>query len=151
MSFEEFQPEESPVTLKDLSLLCDEYAKLKTVKSEAEDAVAVISGRIKEIESKILTIMKDSGIPNFKTATATVSVKTNKSIAQPSSMEEKMQFFDYLKEQGIFNEMVKVDSRTLSSWASKEIEAKEKDGIFGWTPPGLKPAKEYQSLSFRKK
>ena len=95
--------------------------------------------------------MKENTLPNFKGEFGTVSIKNTKSITQPDGMEAKLQLFSYLREQGIFEEMVSVNSRTLSSWANKEIEAKEKEGIFGWVAPGLKPPETFASLAVRKK
>jgi hypothetical protein len=146
-----FAEETNEVTLSSLNQLCADYKQAcETEDAKKEELKQYVDEREK-IESKILTILKEQNLPNFKTAIGTFSVRNNKSVAQPENIEEKRKLFDYLREQGIFEEMVNVNSRTLNSWAAKEVEAKEKAGVFGWAPPGLKTPTLYQSLSFRKK
>jgi ABC-type uncharacterized transport system ATPase subunit len=142
-------PEE--ITLKGLTELCEKLIMARETKDVINDELKKIAEQIDELEMKILNIMKENALPNFKGAFGTISIKNNKSVAQPEDMQAKIQLFDYLRSQGIFEEMVSVNSRTLSSWANKEIEAREKQGVFGWVPPGLKTPNEYQSLSVRKK
>lgn len=139
------------VTLKGLTELCEKLIMAREAKDVINEELKKIAEQIDELEMKILNIMKENALPNFKGAFGTISIKNNKTVAQPEDMSAKIKLFDYLKSQGIFEEMVAVNSRTLSSWANKEIEAREKQGVFGWVPPGLKAPNEYQSLSVRKK
>lgn len=122
---------------------------------ESKDTIAAelkgLQEVIDDIEIKILNILKENALPSFKSEFGTISIKNNKSITQPEDLAAKRALFGYLQEQGIFEEMVSVNSRTLNSWANKEIEAKESNGVFGWVPPGLKPPSEYQTLALRKK
>jgi hypothetical protein len=148
---EAFAEEASEVTLSSLNKLCADYKQACDEEAIKEEELKKYTEAKKSIEYKILTILKEQNLPNFKTAMGTFSVKNNKSVAQPENIEEKRKLFDYLREQGIFEEMVNVNSRTLNSWAAKEVEAKEKEGVFGWAPPGLKVPTLHQSLSYRKK
>ena len=141
----------SETTISGLKLLCEDLIKARDKKDAINAELKVAQEAIDELEHKILTVMKENALPNFKGEFGTVSIKNTKSITQPDGMEAKLQLFSYLREQGIFEEMVSVNSRTLSSWANKEIEAKEKEGIFGWVPPGLKPPETFASLAVRKK
>lgn len=139
------------ITLKGLTELCEKLIMARESKDVINEELKKVQEQIDELEMKILTIMKENTLPNFKGAFGTISIKNTKSISQPESLEEKLKLFNYLREQNIFEEMVNVNSRTLSSWANKEIESREKQGVFGWVPPGLKPPTEYQSLSVRRK
>ena len=47
-------------------------------------------------------------------------------------------------------ELVSVNSRTLTSWVSKEIEAQESVGEYGFEVPGLKGVEVFKTLSLRK-
>ena len=140
-------PETNELTLKQLTEICQAYADKRAERDELESKVKELSKEAEEIEAKILAYLTEYGMPNFKGAFGTVSVRNTKTISQPETMEEKLKLFDYLREQNLFDSMVSVNSRTLSSWASKEIEAKEKDGVYGWVPPGLKPAQNFQKIT----
>ncbi len=141
----------SETTIAGLRTLCESLIAARESKDELNKELKAVQEAIDELEVKILNVMKENALPNFKGEFGTVSIKNTKSITQPGSLEDKRQLFNYLRSQGIFEEMVSVNSRTLSSWANKEIEEKEKRGIFGWVPPGLKPPETYSSLSVRKK
>jgi hypothetical protein len=139
------------VTISALNNLCNELMTVRSKIDEIKKIEKEISAEENRLEQKILNHLKEEGMPNFKGEFGSVSVTCRRSVLQPEDMEQKMIFFDYLKQQDLLWEMVKVDSRTLSSWATKEIEAKESQGILGWTPPGLKPPTEILTLSVRKK
>ena len=141
----------APTTIADLTKLCEDLIIQRDIKKDFEDQIDNISEKIKTLESKILLIMQEHKMPKFPCEFGTFSLVTKKSVTQPENLDEKLKLFSYLRDQGCFEEMVSVNSRTLSSWASREIEAKEKEGIFGWAPPGLKPASEHKTLSVRKK
>lgn len=143
--------ETSGITISGLTALCDELMVVRAKLDEIKKVEKEISAEETRLEKLILNHLKDEGLPNFKGDFGSVSVVPRRSVTQPEDMEHKMMFFNYLKEQDLLWEMVKVDSRTLSSWATKEIEAKEKNGILGWVPPGLKPPTEILTLSVRKK
>ena len=147
----DWEQETNETSIKGLKALHEKLILIRESKEALETELAELEVDKKVIEANILTIMKEENLPSFKSEHGTLSIKNNKSVAQPETLEDKLAFFDYLKEQGIFHEMVSVNSRTLSSWAGKEIEAKEQKGVFGWVPPGLKAVNEYQSLSVRKK
>jgi hypothetical protein len=151
MTTEAWETPVADTTIAGLRTLCESLILARESKDVIAQELKTVQEAIDELETKILSIMKENAMPNFKGEFGTISIKNTKSITQPGSLEEKLQLFQYLQGQGIFNEMVNVNSRTLSSWVNKEIEAKEKEGIFGWVPPGLKPPETYASLSVRKK
>lgn len=145
---------ETPVeetTIQGLKALCEQLIKAREEKEEAAKAAKAVQEKVDELEMKILNIMKENALPNFKGEFGTISIRNVKSVSQPESLEEKLKLFEYLKSKNIFEEMVSVNSRTLNSWANQEIEEREKAGVFGWVPPGLKAPETYSALSVRKK
>lgn len=137
------------MTLEELNNLCARLRVLRDDKNELEDRVKDLNTDIADVQARILEAMIEHEIPSIKGPFGTISVKYQKTFRQPETMEDKLKLFEYLKEEGIFNDMVKVDSRTLSSWASEEVEARERDGIVGWVPPGLQPPSEFPKISLR--
>jgi hypothetical protein len=138
-------------TMQDMTELCSKFAQLRDQKSDLEDQASEIGKQIAEIQQQIIEKFVEYGIPRFEGPFGTLSVVSGATYKQPETTEEKLKLFDYLKAQGLYEEMVKVDSRTLSSWATKEVEAKERDGILGFIPPGLTQPHEFMKLSLRKK
>ena len=139
------------MTLEELNNLCARLRLLRDDKNELEDRVKDLNTDIADVQARILEAMIEHEIPSVKGSFGTVSVQYQKTFRQPATIEDKLKLFDYLREEGIFNDMVKVDSRTLSSWASKEVEAKERDGVIGWVPPGLEAPSGFPKISLRTK
>jgi hypothetical protein len=140
----------SDLSVRELQDLCQKFADLRDAKAELEDRVSELSKEIADTQALILEKFVEHEIPSLKGAWGTLSVNTVRTFKQPETIDEKLKLFEYLKEQDLYETMVKVDSRTLSSWASKEVEAKERDGILGFIPPGLSQPYETQKLSLRK-
>jgi len=140
----------SDVTLSALNDLIEKLRKMRDEKDQLASQVTQMEEGIKAVEMKLIDYLKDAGMTSFKGASGQVIINKRKNISQPSTPEDKQALFDYLKSQGIFEQMVSVNARTLSSWAVKEIEAKKDEGVYGWTPPGLKEPTEYDYISLRK-
>ena len=131
--------------------MCKQLVQLTAEKEEIDRILSEKSAEVESLKYKILEYMKESGTQSIKNDFGTFSAKIQRNVSTPKTPEEKKLLFDYFLDQGIFWEYVSVHSAKLSSWAKAEIEAKEAQGILGWVPPGLQPAKEVFTLSVRKK
>lgn len=143
---EGFESEAANVDLSKLSELCNRLVDADKEISELEARIKKIKDSVAEDNEKLLTYMTESGLERLDGKHGHVEVDELISVRQPATHEEKIQFFKYLEDQGLFYNMVSVNSRTLSSWAKKEIKAMEdKTGQQGWTPPGLQaPYREFK-------
>lgn len=141
----------SEITVAKLQDLCQRFKVYKDEKKALEDKASEMSAEIQKLETKILEYLKENGMDSFRGDFGLISLKINRSVRQPETHEDKIALFNYLRDKNVFEEMVTVNSRTLSSWAISEIEAKEREGCYGWAPPGLKQPSEHMSLSLRKK
>jgi hypothetical protein len=141
----------SDFSMSDMNALCETYAILKQEKSDLEDKASEIGKKINDLQAQIIEKFIEFEIPRFEGPFGMLSVVTTQTYKQPETLNDKLKLFEYLKEQGLYEDMVKVDSRTLSSWASKEVEAKEREGVLGFVPPGLTQPTEIMKLSLRKK
>lgn len=138
-------------SLQKLTGLCEEIVEHRKRKDEKEEELKSINDDIRRCESKIIEYFKEYGLPSIKTEVGNFTLTKRRNVAQPASPEAREAFFEYLREKGIFEDMVSVNSRTLTSWAIKEIEEQEEQGNIGWVPPGLEAPSEYETLSIRKK
>lgn len=132
--------------LKKFADLCNNIVNTEKKIDELEKKVKKLQESIKEDEEKLLSYMTESGLKRLDGEHGHVEVDEIVSIRVPATQEEKIQFFKYLEDQGLFYGMVSVNSRTLNSWAKKEIKAmEEKTGQTGWVPPGLQaPYREFK-------
>lgn len=146
--FEQEAP--SDVTLKELNTICGLYKEKRAEKKAADEVVKSISAEISKLEAKILGYLDEYGMKNFSGSFGQVIRQKRYSVKQPRTPEAKEAFFDYLRGQGIFEDMVSVNSRTLQSWVRQEIEAKKEEGLRDFVPPGLEPPDIVETISLRK-
>jgi len=144
------------MNMNEVNELCAKYAELEAESERLAEQQKELNDRIGKLGAKILQYVETYGQAPKKgankmvpTSVGVFSFRETKSVNQPATIEEKLKLFDYLKEQGLFENMVSVNAKTLSSWAFKEIEAKESEGKFGWLPPGLSKINTFKSLTFK--
>ena len=138
-------------TLKALTQLCEKVQELRAAKDGLEEQVSNLNKDIKSAEEKIIQYFKEYGLPSLKLENATFSIQKRRSFSQPATPEAKEAFYNYLKSKDLFESMISVNSRTLTSWASREVEEMEKSGKQGWVPPGLTAPSEFETISIRKR
>lgn len=141
----------SDITLKELAGLCIKMRDLRTDKKVLDDQIKEINSELKKVETKILENLDEYGMKNFSGDWGTVSRTRRYSVKQPGTPAEKGKFFDYLRDQGVFEDLVSVNSRTLCSFVKQEIESKKEDGIDDFVPPGLNSPEIIETITLRKK
>lgn len=135
---------------KMLASLAHKLVEIREEKEFAQGEIKKLAEQEAKAEARLIDFMKDNCLETVKGDFGTVSLVFKKSIKMPENLHEKLKLFDYLKEVGIFEELVSVNSRSLNSWASKEIEEKESQGLLGWVPPGLKAPSEFADIRLTK-
>lgn len=144
--------DEQTTDLKAFSALCNRILEAEKEIADLESQAEKIKRDIEEDRDKLLLMMTESNLARLDGEHGHVVVDEIISVRQPETTEDKLKFFDYLKAQDLFYNMVNVNSRTLSSWAKKEIKAMEEKGSVGWVPPGLQsPYREFKLKTKLKK
>jgi hypothetical protein len=138
------------VTIKQLTELCEKYKEKKAEKKCLEDQVKEINKDLSSIQTKILAYLDEYGMKSFNGDFGSVSRRKNYSVKQPASPEAREAFFGYLKDQGVFDQMISVNSRTLASYVKQEIEAAKEAGKLDFVPPGIDKPEIVETISMRK-
>jgi hypothetical protein len=103
-----------------------------------------------ELESKILNTLEANKLDNFRTPRGLVSVTHRFSVKTPKTPEARQEFFNYLRERGLFEDMITVNSQTLNSFFRAEQEAALDRGDVDFKMPGIEEASMVKTLSMRK-
>lgn len=127
----------SELSIKELDHMVKQYAAYRAEIESRKESLSEVEGKAKQLESQIIEILQNSGKKSWESEYGKFSWVQRASFKQPDSSENRAKFYGYLKELGIFEDMVSVNSNTLTAWASKEVEAQEETGNIGWLPPGL--------------
>lgn len=109
------------ITVEDLKNLCkDAFEKRKEI-DDLKDVLSEKNSEFDEIEVRILDVLEALNLKSFKSEYGDVGTRLKESVKIPQG-EEKVKFFEYLKENGIFDSMVSVNSMTLNAWFKQERE-----------------------------
>jgi len=137
-------------TLNDLPGICEEIATLRSEEARMSLCKKEVSANLEIAEGKALEVLVASNLKSFKSAHGTVGVTVRTSVKTPKTLEEKAALFAYLKEIGMYDELVSVNSTTLNSLYKSKLEEAQAQGQDDFVLPGVGEPSISQIISFRK-
>ncbi len=140
------------ITLKELDALGEDIFEQKKVVEKIEATLKEANAVLMRLQGQMLSILDRFGKSNYSVAGAGMLIKTErKSVSLPHSPEDKEAFYTYLKQRGIFEDIVSVNSMTLNAFWKREQEiAVEEERSIGFKIPGISEPKSSVTLSIRK-
>lgn len=138
------------VTVQELDELVKELKEKNQIKDKIEDELKSCNKEIGGLEAKITLYLKELGRESYESPHGKVSIKQKWSVNLPADDLAKREFFEWLRENNIFDKYATVNSRSLQSLFKAEWdEAKKKGEGFNFTLPGLLPPKLYETTEFK--
>jgi len=110
---------------------------LKEKHGELEKEKAKIWHQLEEVQLKLGMDLEALGMREVKTSVGNFSFKDVQSYKVPKDDESRELFFKYLREKGVFNNLITVNSMTLNSFANQEEELALEEGNFDFQIPGI--------------
>lgn len=141
----------SEFTVENLDSLCQRVWELRQVKDADKKRLEESLLQLEEAENDLLAALEKSEKDKWEINECKVSVTHRTSVKVPKELEQKRALFDYLREQGIFEELVNVNSQTLNAYYREQLEKKLEEGDVTWTLPGVGEATTTKGLQVRKK
>lgn len=138
------------VTIAELQGLVTELLFLRGERDNFRRLSAQYDERVDETELKLVNMLEAAGMARFDTDEATIFRSSRSGARVPKTPAEREAFFAYLRERGLFDHMVTVNSQTLNSWLKEEMRNAEERGDIGFEVPGLN-VEVRQVLSLRKR
>jgi hypothetical protein len=136
------------VTVEELQARADLIIKLREKKTEQEDTLSVLEASLKSAEIEFLAVLEAEGITEFKRGDYTLKKTEKSSVTMPQG-DDKIEFFNYLKENNLFEAMAMVHATKLNSWYKAEQEAAALRGEPFLAIPGLGIPNKFAKLSVR--
>lgn len=138
------------IALDEFNLLCREIWNKKLECDEFDKLASEKKKELEELKTRALAFMENSTIDKFSVkGFGNISVMARSSVKVPAG-EERQKFFNYLREQGTFENMVTVNSNTLNAWYQQELESAITRGDVDFKIPGIEEPKIYKTLTLRK-
>lgn len=136
-------------TIKDFEDLAQQLLDIRTQIQTLDIEYKKLGEEESQIEAKLTALLDAAEITSYRAKAGTVISSSVQSVSVPKG-EEKQKFFSYLKEAGIYDEVVSVNSQWLNGYYKKEMEAARERGDHFFELPGLGVPFTKTRLSFRK-
>lgn len=137
------------IKVDDFEKVCENIALLRAEVAAKKADVAKVQEYLDQEEKKAMAMLEASEKTKYVSEYGTIYTAVYESIAVPKG-NNKQEFFKYLKDNGIYDEVVTVNSQWLNGWYRKEKEAAIEGGNILFTIPGIENPVSTVRLSFRK-
>jgi hypothetical protein len=138
------------VSVSDLNDKAKHIKELRDKETELSNLKKVATTQLEEAEREFLEILTAEGMDSFRSPVGLLSITHRTSVQTPKTPEDKAKFFAHLKAQGLYDQMVSVNSQTLNSYYKDQLEQAKKRGDADLEIPGISGVTITPNLSFRK-
>lgn len=127
------------ITADTFEKLCEACFVMKNDIKAREDKIKDDKSLLSDMHQKVIGYLEKYKKPNHRCRLGLLSRKETTSVKLPQG-ENKTKFFEYLKKEGVFEDLVHINSKTLNSMYNKEIDARCEKGDVTWEMPGIEGA-----------
>jgi hypothetical protein len=138
------------VTVAQLEELAKQIADLRVKEAEMSAEKKKITAELEAREKFMIETLNQEGLTMFKSSVGTLSLSHRSSVKTPKDPDSRAAFFAYLKEKGIYDQMITVNSMTLNALYAKELDAAIARGEDDFQIPGISEVTLNEILSFRR-
>jgi hypothetical protein len=137
-------------SVADLRAQVARVAELRALEAEASNMKKTITDQLETEEAKILKMLTDNDLKQFRCEHGLVSIGYFTSVKTPKTPEDRDAFFAWLKQKGVFMDTITVHSATLNALYKSEMEIAIQRGDVDFKIPGISEETITERLSFRK-
>lgn len=140
------------ITVEEMNKKVEEIRAKEAEYEEAKKVSTKLGYEVDALYEQVGQMLLDLGQDSFKTPLGTVSLRKRTSFKVPKDEESRTAFFNKLKEMGVFEGMITVNSNTLNSFLKAEYEAAEARGedMVTYRFDGIEPPTTSVTASLRK-
>jgi hypothetical protein len=142
-------PKADEVTLAMMEDLAAQGFRLRERIKELADEEKEVQESLRNVKGKLLTYLAHFQLPKYQSKLGTIFTKKTYSVRVPKDESSRAQFFEFLKTEGIFDELITVNSRTLNSLYNERLE-QAKDAGESFSMPGIEPPTMFEDVQFKK-
>jgi hypothetical protein len=140
----------SEITVNELEAKIEEAFKQREIYEEAKAKSNEEYAKLQTVQDTIKGMLENLEMDSYKGKAGTFSYNMVESFRVPKDLENRKLFFDFLKEKGVYETMISVNSKTLNAFAKEELRAAEDSGELDFTIPGLEKTDPAPTYTMRK-
>lgn len=139
------------VTVADLDKLVQEMADKRAEIELADRRLKDLNIEMGGLKGRAAAYLKELGREDYITSVGKVEVKTKERVNLPESIPDKLEFFAYLKEKGVFENYATVNSQSLNAYYFRERAEYLKAGgdPMTFSLPGVPAPKSFAEVDFK--
>jgi hypothetical protein len=137
----------SEITVPEFEDLCEKVFSQNKFCKEIDAHLELEKEILKKMKVKLMALMTEFGKSKYSSNAGTLFKKSEFSVKTPKDPESRELFFAWLKEQGLFDNLISVNSKTLVSLYNSKLEEVGPE----FQMPGITEVTSYESLNIRSK
>jgi len=137
-------------TLNEMEELSAEIAELRLQESAASNAKKIITEKLTLAENKMIETLTANSMDSYRSKVGLLSLSERTSVRLPKSDDDRAQFFNWLKNMGLYDKLVTVNSQTLNALYKEKFEEAKSLGNSEFAIPGCNEITITETLSFRR-
>ncbi len=142
----------SAITVEQMNKHVEAMRAKEAEYEEAQKVSTALKHEVDALYDQAGQMLLELGQESFRTPYGTLSLRKRRSFKVPRDEESRQAFFDELRERGVFDSMITVNSNTLNSFLKEEYELAESRGedMVTYKFPGVEPPTVSVTASLRK-
>ena len=113
----------SDIKVKELEAAIEEAFEKREAYDEAKRKSTEAYNEYTKLQGKVQGMLEELEMDSYKSKAGSFSYRMEEPFKVPKGLDNRRKFFDYLKQRGVYETMVTVNSRTLNAFAKAEAEA----------------------------
>lgn len=134
-----------------ISTKAAEVARLRAEKDETKATAELASSAFTKAANELLNMLEAAEMDSFTAHGFLFFTKEQASVKVPKDPEARDALFAFLKEKGIFDEVITVNSRTLNSLYNSLADEALTTGNIDFRMPGVSEPTPFKTLQLKKK
>jgi hypothetical protein len=141
----------APITVEALDLLAEKMKKQQAVIDAANAALKIQKDAMTKMEIQAKAYLEELNRTEFMTPHGELKIKEHWTIKMPEDEDKKLELFEWMKGQGIYERYATVHATSLKTLVKKERQDAVKRGedMMLWALPGMDVPKLYTELDFK--
>ena len=140
---------ENETTIQSLENLCADIAAQRNVIDEISKKRKIEDEKLQNLEEALIETLHGIDKTSYQSSAGTFSISHRMFVKLPADEQARAMFYGYLKEKGLFEKLISVNSNTLNSFYREEMNAAKEAGA-QFEIPGIDTPTMGETLSFRK-
>lgn len=135
------------MNIQDMDRMVARCLSLREQHKQKKEEAAQIYAELENLQQELISILQENNRTSYISPEGAFSYDIRETFRTPKDPDSRAKFFAYLKEKGVYDDLISVNATTLNSWAKGEMAlSNDKD----FQIPGLVKSEPTFKASLRK-